>query len=180
MNRVIAKRYATALIGLVAKDSQVDKINEDLGQLASTFDESSELRHFINEPKYKLTDKVQGLDKVAQALEVDELVQKFARFLVSKHRFELISLIASSFDQLALDRLGKGRATVISATKLKVAQTKALTAQLSAYTNKKIALEVDVDPSIIGGAITQIGSLVLDGSVKNQLDQIRETISKGN
>jgi len=180
MNRVIAKRYAKALIGLVEKDSQIDKINEDLSQLAQTYVGSSDLRHFIKEPKYKLTDKVEGLGKITSALELDELVGKFGRFLVTRHRFELVNTISTAFDLLALERLGKGRAKVVTATKLTVVQTRLLTKQLSAYTKKDITLEVEVDPSILGGAITQIGSLVLDGSVKNQLNQIRETISRGN
>ena len=178
MKSVIAKRYAKAFIGLIADNAMLDQVATDLNQLSEAYQSNLELQHFIHEPKFQNAVKVKGVGQISAEMGLAQSVQKFSRFLTSKGRFELIAQVATSFDQLSQERQGKGRAQVITSVEMKASQSKALAQQLSAYTQKDISLEVTVDPTILGGAITQIGSLVLDGSVKTQLSQIRKTISR--
>lgn len=180
MEGVIAKRYAKALLGLLSDKKAIEKSADELSELAGNFEASAEFRRVVGDPKLAREVKIKTIGAVAEGLGLSKEVVKFARFMVSKKRFELISLVAKHFDAMALEKLGKAKATVKSAFELKDEQIKSLTKQLSDYTQKEVALEVEVDPSILGGAVTQIGSLVLDGSVKNRLNQIRETISRGN
>ncbi|MDT8445902.1 MAG: ATP synthase F1 subunit delta [bacterium] len=180
MEGVIARRYAKALLGLIANKEAIEETASQLQDLAGNYLASSDFRQVVSNPKLTRDQKSATVGAIAKGLGMSEPVQKFSRYLVSKQRFELIGLVASRFDEMALEKLGRARAKVTSAFEMKDAQTKALTKLLSDYTQKEVALEVEVDPSILGGAVTQIGSLVLDGSVKNRLNQIRETISRGN
>lgn len=180
MEGVIAKRYAKALLGLLSDKKEIESCAAELAELAANFEASADFRQVVADPKLSREAKTQTVGAIAKGLGLSERVVKFSRYLVSKKRFELIGLVAQRFDAMAQERLGKAKATVKSAFELKEEQIQSLAKQLSDYTQKEVALEVEVDPSILGGAVTQIGSLVLDGSVKNRLNQIRETISRGN
>ena len=110
MESVIAKRYAKALLGLVEANTALEAVAQDLSGLAEAYSSNEDFQLFIKEPKFQLAAKATSMGQITKELGFGELVQKFSRFLISKHRFELIELIAVAFDRLALERLGKGRA----------------------------------------------------------------------
>ena len=178
---VIGSRYAKALIKLIGEDHKLlEATGDEVEALAGLYQESPQMQELILEPKYSKSVKAKAIGEIMSQFEFSELVQKFARYLTSQGRFEIIGAVALSFEQLSNALLGKAKATITVAKDLSDKEVADLQKKLSAYSQKKVELSVTVDPAIIGGAITQIGSLVLDGSIKNRLNQIKETISKGN
>ncbi len=177
---VIGRRYAKALLQLAGTETKVEKVEKEIREMAAVYQESLALRDFILGPVHTLKQKGDIIGEISKKIECGDLVNKFCRFLVANGRFELIPEIASSYHVQASDMLGKATADVTVAKKLSKEDKQNLQDKLSTFTGKKITLSVSEDPSILGGAITTIGSLVLDGSVKNRLNMIRETISKVN
>lgn len=177
---IVGRRYAKALLNLAGSDKNIEEIGEQLTEVASLFQESAGLRSIMLDPKIGRKERIAVIGELTEQMECQELVNTYCRYLTSRNRFEIIADIAAAYNTLASEKLGKATASVIVAQKLSNKEEKNLQKQLSTYTGKKITLSVEVDPSILGGAITSIGSLVLDGSIKNKLNLIRETISKGN
>lgn len=178
---IIAQRYAKALLNLVASEGlEVEKVGEDIQEVADTYQSSKPLQELIQDPEYSSKQKEAVIHDILEKLGSSDWVNKFCRFVTLKNRFELINEIATSYQVLANEKLGKATASMTVAYTLQPEEKKDLQKKLSEFTGKEITLEVHEDPSILGGAITTIGSLVLDGSIKNRLNLIRETISKVN
>ena len=177
---IVGRRYAKALINLSGNGKNIEKIGQELKEVADAFEEYSSIRNVMFEPKLSKNKKIAFIDEITKKMKCDTLVNKYCRYLTFRNRFGIIAAISSAYDKLARLKLGTATAEVIVATKLSSKEKTGMEKQLSKYTGKKVTLSVKVDESILGGAITSIDSLVLDGSIKNRLNLIRETISKGN
>ena len=105
--------------------------------------------------------------------------EKFAILLFNKGRIGFLREIASYYKDLADELKGVVKASIVSATELSSDAVNKIKEALSAKTGKDIILNVEQDSSLIGGVVTKIGDLVLDGSVKTQLINMRETLKKG-
>ena len=173
----IGKRYAKALLNLATEASSIEAIGEEVQEIAKHYEENASLKNVILEPKLSKERKIGIINEITKGY--SEVVNRYCRYLVHKDRFKIIADISSAYTALSSAKLGKATANVVVAYSLTQAEQKKLQKQLSQYTGKKVTLSVDVDKSILGGAITSIDSLVLDGSIKNRLNLIRETISKG-
>ncbi len=180
MNGGIGRRYAKALIDLAGSDSNIEKIGQSLNEVAEVYNDEKTVRDVILEPKLSKAKKIVFIGEIAKKMKCDPLLSKYCRYLVSRNRFELIGDITKAYDKLASEKLGTATAEVVVSHELAKKEEEVLRKQLSDYTGKKVTLSLKVDESILGGAITSIDSLVLDGSIKNRLNLIRETISKGN
>jgi F-type H+-transporting ATPase subunit delta len=179
MSGGIERRYAKALINLAGNDKNIEKIGKDLGEIAELYDEEKMVRNVILEPKLSKAKKMLFMGQVVTKMKCDPLLNKYCRYLISRNRFELIGSITKAYSKLASEKLGTAIAEVIVSHPLLEKDQTQLESELSKYTGKKVTLSVKVDKSILGGVITSIDSLVLDGSIKNRLNLIRETISKG-
>jgi F-type H+-transporting ATPase subunit delta len=176
---IVGRRYAKALLNLAGSDKDIGVIGEELLEVATLFQENAGLSGIMLDPKISKEKRIAIIGELTQKMKCQELVSKYCRYLTARNRFNIIADISSAYLDLASSKLGEATATVVVAEALSEKDKTLLQKQLSDYTGKKIALTVDVDASILGGAITSIGSLVLDGSIKNKLNLIRETISKG-
>ncbi len=177
---IVGRRYAKALLNLTASNKEIEKTGHQLEQVAILFQENIDLRNVMHDPKISKSQKIAIIDKVTKKLKCSTLVNKYCRFITSRNRFGIVADISSAYVTLANNKLGKATANVVVAFELTSKEEKKLQKQLSEYTGKKLTLNVEVDESILGGAITSIESLVLDGSIQNRLNLISETISKGN
>jgi F-type H+-transporting ATPase subunit delta len=176
---IVGRRYAKALLNLVGKNN-IEKVGQEIQEIAELYEENKTVRNLMLEPKLSKAKKVLFIGEIAKKMKCDSLVNKYCRYLTTRNRFGVIGDISSAYNKLASQKLGTATAEVTVAKELSQKDRTGLEKQLSAYTGKKITLSVKVDESIIGGAITSIESLVLDGSIINRLNLIHETISKGN
>ena len=97
--------------------------------------------------------------------------------LIDKRRIPALEAVLAAFEIIVDERLGFARADVASASELSEAQRTALGGQLERMTGKRIRMRFAVDPALIGGAVTRIGSTVYDGSVRGQLDTLRRRLA---
>jgi F-type H+-transporting ATPase subunit delta len=176
---VISQRYARALMNLAAKANQVEAVAAELDGLADTLVESEELTAFFGETRVPQTAKQNAVEEILKKAESSELVSAFARFITQKRRVLLLDEIRTVYHRLADERLGRAQAEVTVAAPLSDAEQQALREKLEAVSGKQITITVTVEPGIIGGVITKIGSSVRDGSLRSQLNQIRQTIIEG-
>lgn len=177
--RITGKRYAKALLELAEEKKLIDQVEVELAELVQLLEEQSDLQQVFEDPKIPRKDKENVMGALCNKMGLNQLVNNFSRLLVSKNRLDIIADIFAVYQAMASELLGKASADIIVAKELSSQQEKELQAQLASYTGKDISLNVQVDADILGGAITKIDSLVLDGSIRNRLNLMRETIIRG-
>ena len=123
--------------------------------------------------------KKEILVDVLKRLKSSELIRTFCRYLLSKRRMELLPAIGKGFEGLLMEQLDRLEAHVSVTHKLTDARVKKLEKTLSWVTGKQVNVKTSIDPDLIGGVVSRIGSTVIDGSIRNQLNQIRQSISQG-
>jgi F-type H+-transporting ATPase subunit delta len=176
---VLAKRYAKAVIDLAQEAGVLKEVGQDLERIAGLFADSPELANVFADPTIAPEAKEKVLAEVLEKGGVQDLTMKFISVVLAKDRILGIGEIARSYRDL-LDQLeNKIRAKVISATRLDKDEQSRIKDALSKISGKDVALEVEVDESLLGGVVAYMGSQVYDGSIRNQLTQIKDNLSKG-
>lgn len=176
---VLARRYAKALIDLAQEAGLLKEVGQDLENIAGLFAESPELSNVFADPTIAPEAKTKVLEEVLEKGGVQELTMKFIHVVLLKGRILGIGEIATTYRDL-LDKLqNRIRARVVAAARLSEEEENRIRDALSRISGKEVALEIDVDESLLGGVVAYMGSQVYDGSIKNQLAQIKENLSKG-
>ena len=179
MSAVIARRYALALMNLAAKSEGIEEVAGGLDDLVDLLAESDRLAAMLASPDVPHNDKERIVASVLQRMQAPQLVDTFVRYLAHKRRIELVTEIRRIYHELADERLGLAQAQVTVAAPLGDGEEERLRTLYEKVSGKKISLAVTVDPSIIGGVVTKIGSTVWDGSLRNALDTLQSEISGG-
>jgi F-type H+-transporting ATPase subunit delta len=164
------------MLNLAAKEGQVDQVAEGLDDLADAVVTSAALASLLHDPKVLQVQKDAVIAELIKKIKPPEIVNNFVRFLSAKRRITLLDEIRVVYHRLADLLTGRATAVVTVAVPLKKAEEDQLRKKIEAFSGKQITLDVEVDPAILGGAITRIGSTVWDGSLRNQLTSIRDSI----
>ncbi len=175
----LAKRYARALIELAQSPMQRDRYLKDLEGLAAAMQaplESGTLGKLLDAGHLSVAKRKGIAAAVGKRVGIDATVAKFLDLLVERGRAGGMVLIARHYRDLADEAAGRVRATVKSAKPLPADAVTKLTASLSKATGKKVLLEAEVDPELIGGLVTTIGSHTLDRSVRASLARLRTNL----
>ncbi len=176
---VIARRYAKALISLADKDNSLENTGTSLTEITEVFLSSSELKEVLTDTKITTDKKQNILGDLLNKMDAPALVNTFVRYLLSKRRISILPGIERSFSSLLQEKLGRIEAGVTVAQELPQETIGLLEKSLSQYSGKNVTVQVSIDPSIVGGIVTRIGSVVVDGSIYTQLNQIRQSIIRG-
>ena len=169
----VVKRYASALFSAAQKTSAVEKIQQDLDTLAQLWQGTPDLRRAMESPLVPDDTKLRLIEKIF-ANEVSPLTRSFLVVLVEKDRENILVDVQEEYRRQADTARGLLRAHAVVAAPLDASQQQALVAGLQQRTGKMIALDVNVDPAILGGAIVRLQDTVIDGSVRGSLERIRE------
>jgi F-type H+-transporting ATPase subunit delta len=175
----IARRYAKALVQLGAESNSVEEYNAELTRINDTLDSNRNLLALFGNPAYGADAKREILRDVAAKLAISPMIGNFLLLLLDRNRITCLPQIAASYAKLADELSGVVRPVVTSGMPLADQQIADIKGALEKSTGKKVALTVQVDPSLIGGVVTKIGDRVFDGSVKTQLDRIQDILQKG-
>jgi F-type H+-transporting ATPase subunit delta len=178
-NLAVSRRYAKALILIGQEDGQAEQYNEELSAIAGLFDTQEGFELALINPLINKNDRKKLLEAVVGSIDLSDIMKSFLILLFDKGRIGFLRDIASYYNDMADELKGVVKASVISATELSDDAVNKIKESLSKKTGKTIVLNVEQDPSLIGGVVTKIGDLVLDGSVKTQLINMRETLKKG-
>ena len=172
----IARRYSKALVGLCEKDRSYALVAKDLESFAKMLLQYPTVMDALSSPLMDLGAREKVLKDLGRALGLRPMTGNFISFLADQQRLGEIHGIVEDF-QRRLDAIaGRVRASVTSATTLSPLELQRIKASLEKASGKKVVLETSVDPTILGGVVTKVGNLVLDGSVKSALNQMREQL----
>ena len=178
-NLAIARRYAKALLMIGKDDGQAEVYKDELDGVARLIQSNQELEQAITNPLHDATARKRVLSAVVEKLGLSQIMKSFISLLFDKGRIGFLEGINDFYQELADDLKGIARASVVSATELSDDAIEKIRQGLSKRTGKEVILDVKQDPGLIGGIVTRIGDLVLDGSVKTQLLNMRESLKKG-
>lgn len=175
----VARRYAKALLTLGKEDGKYQEYGEELRSFAALMEREPELKDALFNPIYSAEDRRKLLLRMVELLQMSPVVANFFQLLFDKQRLRAIDGITQVYQE-QLDILENvSRAKVKAAVPLDEATRDRLRQTLEKLTGSSVVMEVEEDPSIIGGILARVGDLVLDGSVRTQLASLSETLRKG-
>jgi F-type H+-transporting ATPase subunit delta len=178
-NLAVARRYAKALLQIGKDDGQLDSYRGELRAVADLVAREKALDQALTNPLYDLEDRRKVLLTVIEKLGLSRVMSSFLQLLFDKRRMGFIGPINEFYQHMADELQGLARAHLTAATELSSEAVEKIRAALSQRTGKDIVLEVEQDPQLIGGIVTRIGDLVLDGSIRTQLANMRESLKRG-
>jgi len=178
-NLAIARRYAKALLLIGKEDGQTETYREELNGIAELIQGEKALEQALTNPLYDAAGRRKVLEAIIEKMNLSKLMSSFLLLIFEKGRVGFIGSINDFYQKLADELKGVARASLVSATELSSEAVDKIRASLSKRTGKDIILEIEQDPTLIGGIVTRIGDLVLDGSIKTQLLNMRESLKRG-
>jgi F-type H+-transporting ATPase subunit delta len=174
-----ARRYAKALFALARETERVAEMRAEVERLGRLIDESAELRAVLIQPLHPATQRRAVLQAVADRIGAGPLLKNFLSFLVDQRRLVDWAAIEAEYGRLADEAAGISQVRVRSASPLSDAQRERLQRALERKSGGRVQLEVEIDPTLLGGAVAQVGDLVYDGSLRTQLQQLRASLARG-
>jgi F-type H+-transporting ATPase subunit delta len=172
-DRKVAARYARALLEALPNQQEAEKTDEFLTALGNAMDESDDFRALMLDPAVPSGVRREVLVALADQHGASEHLKNFLQILVKNKRTGSIASIATVFHEEREAAAGIVPAEITTAVALTEDMTTRVRAALERATGKKIRLTSTIDPALLGGAVTRLGSTVLDGSLRSQLQQLR-------
>ncbi len=167
-----AQRYAAAVFDLALDTGEVDAVETGLTALAKTIEGSAELRRALASPLYKSEEKAAVLDDLAQKLGVPDLARRFVGVVALNRRSSDVTGMAKAFAERAARHRGASRVTARVAKALSAEQALDLESSISKSLGRAVSIDVEVDPSLIGGLQLKMGSRLIDASIKTKLNAL--------
>jgi F-type H+-transporting ATPase subunit delta len=174
-----ARRYARALFALAREEGRIEEIRGELDAIGRLLDGNAELAHAILRPLFPSAERRRVLQVICEQLGSSDTVRRFCSFLVDRRRVVELDAIRAAYGALADEAAGRMRARVVSASPLSDAQRERLRNALAERTGSHLELDVEVDATLLGGAVATVGGLVFDGSLRTQLEQLRANLMRG-
>jgi F-type H+-transporting ATPase subunit delta len=177
-SRAAGVRYARALFDVARKEGDIDQAGRDLAAFAQLVAGHDQLPRVLSNPAIPAPRKRAVVEQLlARAGAVSPIVSKLLLLLADRDRLAILPEIAAAYQDQLMAHAKVVRAEVVTAIGLPADRVDALRQGLARATGREVQLETRVDPAIIGGAITRIGSTVYDGSVTRQLEKMKEALT---
>lgn len=172
MSLSVARRYAQALYQDAEQHSSVDRVDEDVKMIQESIKGSPELDRFLQDPILTADKKMKVVDALFDG-RLHKTTHSLLKLLVSKGRENLFTQVAASYQEMRDRQLGIVEAQVRAALPLSAEDEQKIAKGIEGLTGKKVRLNAQVDPKILGGLIIRVGDTVYDGSVLHQLNTLR-------
>ena len=167
-----ANRYSLALYELASESSLLENIEKNSSELLNLISVNDEFNKLTKDPTVSQDNLTNIVDKISENFKLENLFKNFLCLLVKKRRFFYIEQILKSFEEICSEKRGEIKAEIKSAKQLSEIEINKITDELSNNFKSKIKLNYKYDQSLIGGLIVQVGSTMIDTSIKNKLQQI--------
>ena len=171
----IHKSYAIALFDLANEAKQLEKYQEETKAISNILKDNKEFLNLLTNQFINKEDKKQLLDNVFKG-KVEGMILNFLKLLVDKQRFNLSVEIFKEFNSLANDYRGIKEGILYTASSLEEAKIKAIEAKVAQKLGKKVELTMVKDETLIGGFKVVISDLVIDNSIKNKLESLKNDL----
>ena len=170
----MAGRYALALFDLASEAGGIDQVSADLKTFADLIDESPDLQRLVRSPVFSVDDQNRALDALLARAGIGGLASNFLKVVASKRRLFAVRQMIADYNKLNDAHRKVVRAQVTVAEPLSNQHLEALKSALNEATGgQSVALDVKVDPAIIGGLVVKLGSRMVDGSLRTKLNTLR-------
>jgi F-type H+-transporting ATPase subunit delta len=176
--RIIAKRYAKALADLSEVKKAVDKAKADLAAFVGAVESDKALQKLFSSPVFTPEQRKIVVKEIASRLSLQQDTARFLEHLAGTGRIRFVREISEAFEELLAERQNRAMARLTTAAPLNGNALEEIKKQLETITGKSVEIDARVDASLIGGARAQIGSVIYDGTIRNQLNKMREQLVK--
>src|SRR3990172_8995168 len=174
----VARRYAKALWALARDEGRPEPVARELAAFERVLADQPLLRNVLLLPWAKAATKRAIVLSVAERVQLSPLARNFLALVAQRRRLALLAEIRVAYERLVDEAAGRVRARVRSAAPLSEAQRAAIRGRLGRRLGKTVLLDTAVDPTLVGGFVAEVGSRLLDTSVKGQLAALRERITR--
>ncbi len=168
----LSGRYATALFELARDARGIDAVEASLATVRAALDQSDDFRNLTTSPILSRTDAAKGAAATAAVMKLDATTTNFLGVLAHNRRLGQLPAIIRAFRGLAARHRGETSAEVISAHALSDAQVAALKQALRTRVGRDVAIDLSVDPALLGGLVVKIGSQMIDSSIRTRLNSL--------
>jgi F-type H+-transporting ATPase subunit delta len=174
----ISKRYARAFFEIAAEAKQLEKYYDELKRFSSIISEDKNLRGFLANPVFEQAAKKEVVEKIIGNLRLSAMTINFLKLLVDKKRIEVLPDIEACYRQLMDEALKKVRVNLKTAFPLSREMQDYLRTSLEKFTGKQVEMTMEKDPTLLGGIVIGVGDTLYDGSIKTQLNNMRNLLGE--
>lgn len=175
-NLTLSRRYAKALLAIGKEDGSYEQYGQELADFASVLKQNDEFFQALTNPIYPAQGRGGVLAEILAKSGYSEVLKRFLLYVQEKERMGFIAEINQVYGQMVDEISGLIRATVTSAAPLSGEVEERVKATLEKMTGKNILLNKEENPDLIGGLVAQVGDLVLDGSIRTQLEGLKGSL----
>ena len=177
-NRTAATRYARALLDVAIREkADLDRVERELASIVDLFAQHQQLSQAMLNPVVPAPRKRTAMEALTARAQLLPMVAKLLGLLADRDRLVLLPDLLDSYRERLLEHRNVIRAEITTTTPLPEERVKAIETSLARATGRTVTLAANVDPAIIGGVVTRIGSTIYDGSVSRQLEKMKEKLS---
>jgi F-type H+-transporting ATPase subunit delta len=177
-NQASANRYAKALLDVAIKEADPVKVEQDLAAFAALFSTYDELRRSLTNPVVPVHAKHAVIEQLVARLQPSSPLAKLMLMLADRDRLELLPDLLNAYRERLMDHQNVVRAEIVSTIPLAHDRAALLQRKLAAVTGRTVNLATRIDPSIVGGLVARVGTVVYDGSIATQLAKMKERLSE--
>ena len=171
-----SERYSRALYEVCKESNELKKVEEDVNNFQSLFDNNSEIKNFIQNPTYTIETQIKVLKILSEKLGFTKNFKNFFLLLIEKRRIFFVKKISESFLKLCSKKRGEVKASLVSSKELSTTELDKISKDLSQSMGSTIIFDYKVDKELIGGLKLQVGSFMIDTSVKNKLKKYEQAM----
>ncbi len=169
-----SERYSRALFEVVKESGELDKIEADIKVFQLLLKSSMELKNFIHNPTQSIENQNKVINLLSEKLDFTKNLKNFFFLLVQKRRIFFVTKIIDSFLKLCMKKRGELKASLISSKELSIAELEGISKDISSAIGSTLKFDYMIDKDLIGGFKLQLGSFMIDTSIKNKLKKIEQ------
>ena len=174
----ISKRYARAFFEIAGEEKKLEQYYNELSQFSSVMSENKDLGGFLANPVFEQDVKKKVLEKIIGKMTLSPMTVNFLKLLVDKNRIDVLPDIDTCYRQMMDEALKKTRVTVKTAFPLSAEMQNYIMSNLKKMTGRQVEVTLEDDKSLLGGIVIGVGDTLYDGSIKNQLNNMRNLLGE--
>jgi F-type H+-transporting ATPase subunit delta len=174
----LSRRYTKAIFQLARESDQEEIIGREIEEFYRAYS-ASDLQKVLTNPAFDVASRKNILVQVAKSQQLSPLTVHFLSLLLERDRLTYLSAIVSCYRRLLNESKGRVEAKVVGASPLETAMVARLTEVLHGISGKEVLLHQEIDPGLIGGLLVELAGKVYDGTVRTQLEKMKERITRG-
>lgn len=174
----ISRRYARAFFEIATEQKQIELYYNELNQFASIISQNKSLSDFLANPVFEQVSKKGIVESIIAKLKLSDMTISFLKLLVDKKRIDVLNDIVTCYRQLMDETLKRVSVNVKTAFALSDELRSSISLSLEKAIGKKVEMTVEEDPTLLGGVVIGVGDTLYDGSIKNQLNNMRNLLGE--